>query len=318
MFSLKNLGQYYDLYLKTDVILLANMFEAFRDTCLEYYRLDPAHFYMSPGLAWQACLKKTAIRLELLTDPDMLLMIESRIRGGITQVVHRYARVNNKYMGGQYNHESRFLQYLDANNLYGWAMYQPLPTKGFKWVNDMSKFTSEKIGRLAKRGSKGYLPEVDAKYPKELHNLHNDLPFMCKKVVIDGVEKLVPNLYDKKKYVIHQALKHGLILEKIHRMIEFDQSAWLKPYIDMKTNLRAKAKNEFEKEFFKLMNNSVFGKTMKNIQKHKHIKLVPNAKDYLKAVMKPNFKSGILFHENLMDCEMGKVKVVMNKPVYLG
>ena len=317
VFNLKNLGKYHDLYLKTDVILLPNMFEAFRDTCLEYYQLDLAHFYTSPRLAWQACLKKTEIKLELLTDLNMLLMFERGIRGGITHAVHRYVKENNKYMGDKYNPEepSRFLQYLDANNLYGWAMSQPLPTRGFRWV-DVSD-----ISKLSK--SKGYLLEVDVKYPKELHDLHNDLPFMCKKMEINGVEKLIPNLRDKKNYVIHiealnQALKHGLILEKIHWAIEFNQSTWLKSYIDMNTELRAKASNDFEKDFFKLMNNSVFGKTMENIRKRKDIKLVTNAKDYLKAIMKPIFKSGVLFGDNLMGCKMGKTKVVMNKPVYLG
>ena len=125
-FSIRNLGEYHDLYLCTDVILLANVFEAFRDTCLEHYSLDPAHFYTSPGLAWKACLKKTRIKLELLTNPDILLMFEHRIRGGITQAVHRYAKANNKYMGEKFNNEeqSAFLQYLDANNFYGWAMSQ--------------------------------------------------------------------------------------------------------------------------------------------------------------------------------------------------
>ena len=146
---------------------------------------------------------------------------------------------------------------------------------------------------------------------------------MCEKMKISGVEKLVPNLSDKKNYLIHkkalnQALKHGLILEKVHRVIEFKQSAWLKPYIDFNTKLRSHAKNDFEKDFFKLMNNSVFRKTMENIRKHKDIKLVTNRESYLKTVMNPNFKSGIGFSENLMDCEMGKIEVVMNKPVYLG
>ena len=146
---------------------------------------------------------------------------------------------------------------------------------------------------------------------------------MCEKLKINKVEKQVPNLYDKKKYVIHiralyQALKHGLILKKVHRVTEFNQSAWLKPYIDFNTELRKKAKNNFEKDFFKLMNNAVFGKAMENIRKHKDIKLVTNEKVYLRMVMKPNFKSGVLFGENLMGCEMGKIKVVMNKPVYLG
>ena len=141
-FKLKNLGEYHDLYLKTDVILPSNVFEAFRNICLEHYKLDPVqhykldpvHFYTSPGLAWQAYLKKTGVKLELLTDPNMLLLFERGIRGGITQVVHRYAKTNNKYIGEKHNPkgDSVFLQYLDANTLYGWAMSQLLPTGGFK------------------------------------------------------------------------------------------------------------------------------------------------------------------------------------------
>ena len=165
--------------------------------------------------------------------------------------------------------------------------------------------------------------EVDVKYLKEPHDLHNDLPFMCEKIRVSGVEKLVPNLRDKKKYVIHvktlkQALDHGLVLEKIHRVIKFKQSAWMKEYIDFNTRLRTVAQNDFEKDFYKLMNNSVFGKTMENIRKHRDIKLVNNKEDYLKQVMKPNFKGGVLMGADLMSCEMGKVKVKMNKPVYLG
>ena len=171
--------------------------------------------------------------------------------------------------------------------------------------------------------NKGYVLEVDVSYPKELHNSHNELPFMCEKMKIGDVEKLVLNLRDKRNYVIHiqalnQALKHGLILDRIHQAIEFDQSAWMKPYIDFNTQLRAKATNDFEKDFFKLMNNSVFGKMMENIRKHRNIKLVMNREAYLKTVMKPNFKSGVLFGENLMGCEMGKIKAVMKKPIYLG
>ena len=136
-FGIRDLGDYHDLYLRTDVVLLANVFEAFRETCLEHYSLHPAHFYTSPGLAWKACLRKTKIRLELLTDPDMLLMFERGIRGGITQAVHRHASANNKYMGDLYDPNKKYthLQYLDANNLYGWAMSQPLPMSEFKWVD---------------------------------------------------------------------------------------------------------------------------------------------------------------------------------------
>ena len=193
----------------------------------------------------------------------MLLMFERGIRGGITQAVHRYASANNKYMGDLYdpNKESSYLQYLDANNLYGRAMSQPLPTSKFKWV----EIDPDQISNLATSKSKGYLLEVDIRYPNKLHDSHNDLPFMCDKMKINKVEKLVPNLKDKKKYVIHiraldQALRHGLVLERIHRAIEFNQTDWMKPYIDFNTKLRTAATNDFEKDFFKLMNNSVFRK----------------------------------------------------------
>ena len=193
----------------------------------------------------------------------MLLMFERGIRGGITQSIHRWAKANNPYMDSEYTprEPTRYLQYLDANNLYGWAMSQPLPTGGFHWVD----IHPDEISKLVNSSEKGYLPEVDVAYPSELHDYHNDLPFMCERKKINGVEKLVPNLYYKEIYVIHiraleQALKHGLVLKRIHRAIEFAESAWMKEYIDFNTKLRTAAANDFEKDFYKLMNNSVFGK----------------------------------------------------------
>ena len=202
--------------------------------------------------------------------------------------------------------------------LYRWAMSQPLPTRGFKWVD----VKPEEINDLSKRDGIGYVLEVDVKYPTEIHESHDELQFMSERIEINGVTKLVPNLNDKKRYMIHikalaQSLEHGLMLKKIHRVMEFKQSAWMKPYIDFNTKLRAQATNDFEKDFFKLMNNSVFGKMMENIRKHRNIKLINNEDKLIKS-QKPNFKSSILFGENLIGCEMGRIKVVMNKPVYLG
>ena len=286
------MGDYHDLYLKTDVILLTNVFESFRSVRLSNYGLDPAHFYTAPGLAWKACLKKTGVNLELLKDPDMLLMFERGIRGGITPSGHRWAIAKNPYMGYEYDpsEPTEYLQYLDANNLYGWAMSQPLPTGEFKWIDVREEVEPKKMVETLEKNSNwgyGYLLEMGVEYPRELHNHHNDLPFLCEKIKVNGVEKLVPNLCDKEKYVIHvktlkQALDHGLVLKKNHRVIQFKQSAWMKEYIDFNTRLRTAAKNDFEKDFYKLMNNSVFGKTMENIRRHRDIKLVNNKEDYLK------------------------------------
>ena len=291
--------------------------------CLKEYELDPAHFLLLPGLAWQACLKKTNIELELLTDYNMLLMVEEGIRRGICHSIHRCAKDNNKYMKNYNNNEeSSYIQYLDANNLYGWAMSKKLPVTGFKWT-DNNIIDKEFIKNYNENDKKGYILEVDVKYPKKLHDLHSDLPLLPERMEINKCKKLVCNLYDKKKYVVQinslkQALNHGLKLKKVHRIIEFNQEAWLKPYIDMNTELRKLAKNDFEKDLFKLMNNSVFGKTMENIRKHRDIKLVTTDKKRSKLVSEPNYHTINLISEDLSIIEMKKTKGKMNKPIYLG
>ena len=285
------------MYLKTDVLLLADIFENFRDTCLEHYKLDPAHFYTAPGLAWIAALKYTGIKLELLTRLGYAADVRERYsRWYHRQCIDMQRQTTNTWeISTILKEESSYLQYLDANNLYGWAMSQDLPTGNFKWEKNVEKFTAKKIANLVKRNGKGYLLEVDVEYPTELHDKHNDLPFLPEKMKINKVEKLIPNLCDKEKYLVHiraldQALKHGLILKKVHRVISFQQRAWLKPYIDKNTKLRKEATSDFEKDFFKLMNNSVFGKTMENIRKHKDMRLVTNEKRYKKLVMKTQFQ----------------------------
>ena len=324
-FKLNNLGDYHDLYVQSDTLLLADVFENFRKACIKTYELDPVHFISLPGLAWQACLKKTGVELELLSDYDMLLMIEEGIRGGICRAVHRYAKANNKYMKNyDESKESSYIQYLDANNLYGAAMSEKLHINGFKWVNDISGTNEKFIKSYDKKNSdKGYILEVDVDYPSKLHKLHSGMPFLLEKMKINKTQKLVCNLRDKKKYVVHisilkQALNHGLKLKKVHRVLEFNQEAWLKKYIDINSELRKKASNDFEKEFFKLMNNAVFGKTIENVRKPRDIKLVKTDDKRNKLVSESNYHTMNLISENLSIIEMKKVKVKMNKPIYLG
>ena len=323
IFKLKHLGEYHDLYVQSDTLLLTDVYANFRNTCLKVYELDPDHFLSLPRLAWQACLKKTSLKLELLADYDMLLMVEERIRGEICHSIQdTLKQIINKYMKNyDKNEESSYIQYLDTNNLYGWAMSQKLPANGFKWIEDTSEINEEFIKNYNEDNDKGYILEVDVKYPKKLHDLHSDLPFLPKRMKIDKCKELVCNLRNKKKYVVHikslkQALNHGLKLKKVHRIIEFNQEAWPKPYIDMKTELRKVAENNFKKDFFKLMNNAVFGKTMENIRKHRDIKLVTTDKKRNKLVSEPNYYTINYISEHLSIIEMNKTKVKMNKPMY--
>ena len=315
-FKMKYFKDYHELYNKVDVLLLADVFENFRNICLENYELDPAHYYTAQGLAWDAALKVTDVNLELLSDIDMLLMVEKGIRGGVSMVSNRYGKANNKYMGDKFNSNepSKYIQYLDANNLYGWAMSRHLPTHGFKWMKTSELETWELHSCIL---------EVDLEYPKKLHDLHNDYPLAPEQIVVNKFEKLIPNLWNKKNYVIHyenlkQYLNLGLKLTNIHRGIKFKESQWLKKYIALNTDLKTKAKNEFEKDFFKLMNNSVFGKTMENIRNRSVIKLVTDKIKAEKLAAKPNFKHCNIFNEDLIAIHMKKTILTFDKPVYLG
>ena len=342
-FNLKNMGEYHDLYLQSDILLLADVFENFRKTCLKYYKLDPCHYFTSPGLSWDAMLKMTNIKLELMTDIDMFQFIEKGLRGGISYIANRYGKANNKYMK-EYNDKapSKYIMYLDANNLYGWAMSQYLPTGGFRWMTqkqidkiDLTKYNED--------GDKGIILEVDLKYPKELHDLHNDYPLAAEKIKVTKemlspyceeirdkfkistglVQKLIPTLSNKKNYVLHYRnlqlyLSLGLKIDKIHRVLEFKQSPWLKQYIDFNTKKRKNAKNDFEKDFFKLMNNSVFGKTMENIRKRVDVRLVTDENKLLKLASKPTYVSSKIFNENLVAVHKIKETLTLNRPAYVG
>ena len=281
------MGEYHNLYLKSDVLLLADVSESFRKTCLQYYKLDPCHYFTSPGLSWDAMLKMTNIKLELMTDIDMFQFIEKGMHGGVSYIANRYGKANNKYMNIMY---IMYIMYLDTNNVYGWAMSQYLPAGNFKWMSDR-EIKQIDLGKYKADGKQGLILEVDLEYPQELHDMHNDYPVCpekvkvsndmlsgyCKKIAekykisIGLVSKLIPILKDKKEYVLHYrnlqlCLDLGLKIKKVHRVLEFNQSPFLKQYINFNTEKQKNAKNSFEKDFFKLMNNSVLGKTMENLR----------------------------------------------------
>ena len=342
-FQLQTMGEYHNLYLKSDILLLADVFENFRKTCLQYYKLDPCHYFTSPGLSWDAMLKMTNIQLELMTDIDMFQFIEKGMRGGISYIANRYGKANNRYMK-EYDQKapSKYIMYLDANNLYGWAMSQYLPTGGFKWLTE-KQINKINLAQYNEDSNKGLILEVDLEYPKELHDLHNDYPLAAERVCVNKdmlseyckkiatkynistglVHKLIPTLSNKEKYVLHYRnlqlyIDLGLKVNKVHRVLEFNQSPWLKQYINFNTLKRTQAKNSFEKDFFKLMNNSVFGKTMENIRKRVDVRLITDEKKLLKMASKPTYVSREIFNENLVAVHKIKETLTLNRPAYVG
>ena len=178
------MGDYHDLYLKTDVLLLADVFEKFIKTCIDYYGLDPCHYFSSPGLSWDAMLNMTRIKLELISDIDMHLFIEKGMRSGISYIAKRHSKANNKYMKCyDSSKEYIYITYLNANNLYGWAMSQYLPNGRFKWLNQ-KEISNFYLNSISENSSIGYILEVDFEYPSELHGLHNDYPLASEKLKI--------------------------------------------------------------------------------------------------------------------------------------
>ncbi|KAJ8916443.1 hypothetical protein NQ315_014656 [Exocentrus adspersus] len=282
------------------VMLLTDICEQFRATCHETYGLDPAHYYTLPGYTWDAMLKHTKSSLETIQDVDILLFFESGVRGGLSQCSNRYSIANNKYVPG-YNSEapSKYLMYFDVNNLYGWVMSQYLPFGGFEWLTDLEDFN---VFNVADNSDIGYILEVDLYYPEHLHNLHRDLPFCPehRKPPNSKLPKLMATLYLK------QCLKHGVVLEKIHKILKFNQSARLEPYVTLNSNLRAQADSEFGKTTYKMCVNAIYGKTMQNIRKHRIIKLI-------------NTWAGrsAIFDEDVVAIELNKTHLVFNKPLYI-
>ena len=336
-----------ELYLKCDVLQLACIFEEFRNVCLHHYALDPSYYVSAPNLAWDSMLKLTNINLELISDPEMFKMIDSALRGGICMITKRYAKANNPLLPAALydpTKPSNYIMYLDANNLYGWAMVQPIAFGGFRWMEE-DEFSKIDWQAQTETQATGYYLECDLEYPKEIHDAHNDYPLaperlvVCQEALSDQQNqivkcyniprsamtqtKLIPNLMDKTLYTLHyQNLKfyldHGMRLKKVHRVICYQQSSWLAKYINLNQQLRAAANNEFEKDFFKLMNNSVYGKTCENLKKRTDIKLVTSEEKQRKLTNKPQCLAYKIFKEDLAAVQLRKAKVLVNKPFYVG
>jgi hypothetical protein len=383
LFNCQNMEDYTRVYVALDVLLLASVFERFRATCLhpEFgYGLDPAHFLTAPSLSWSAMLFRNyqqGIRIENMTDFNMLLMVEKGIRGGMCQVSHPFANANFKGMNpfndstlpcfNPYEPEQHIL-YLDANNLYGWAMSQPLPLgdyvweketetasndqqQNLVWFNKDMQLVSAHICQLDPQGDYGWILEVDLDYPSHLHDLHNDYPLcpdrkhvlpspytlqlaerlglniLKQKKLGVGHEKLIMDLKSKERYVIHyrnlqQCLLLGLVLRKVHRVIRFRQSSWLKPYIDLNTERRKQAKDAVAKDFFKLMNNAIFGKTMEQVRKRRNVEFIVGLKQVsraLKIIASPLIKQHRIIEDNaILALEKHLTTVTMNRPMALG
>lgn len=327
-FGIKTLGEYADLYLKTDVLLLADIFENFRETCFKIYSLDPAHFYTIPGFSWSAMLKHTKVEIELMTDIDMLLFVERGIRGGISQCSKRHIKANNKYMDDDYDvsKPTSYLIYIDANALYGSCMMEELPLKDFQWCTDVENL--DDVNRIVSDPSIGCLLEVDIKYPEHLHDRHSDYPICAERMIPPGGihEKLLLTLSDKKNYVIHHKMLQlvhqlGLEIVKIHRVLKFTQKAWLKPFIELNTTHRTLATNEFEKNLYKLMSNAVYGKTMENVRNRTSLKLKKRWDQRYgasKLIASTNFKRLTILGEDIVAIEMNPTVIELNKPIIVG
>lgn len=298
------------------------------------------------GLSFDACLRMTKVRLELFTEPDMLLFIEKGVRGGVATISNRFSKVNNKYLPDAMHdvtQPTKYIQYYDANNLYGWSMSQPLPIGNFAFLNEEQISTFD-VSTVLDDDQVGYILEVDLEYPANLHDLHNDYPLLPEKIVVHEnmlspyqkylknklngkqqgkLTKLIPNFYDKSKYVVHYRnlkfyLAHGIILKKINRILKFDQSTWLEPYIRFNTEKRKMAKSAEEKNNFKFLNNAIYGRMMMNLRKHQNIRLLTRAKSAKKMIARPNFDGFKIVNEDITMVKLRKLNIHWTKPTYVG
>ena len=342
-FGCQCFGDYLLIYLKLDVLLLACVFEKFRQKTLEQDGLDPVHFVSLPGLSFLSAFKMTGETIDLLSDLEMYTFFERGIRGGMTFINKHLIR--NELITHRGTQLTQHLAYIDQNNLYGNALRKPLPHSEFSWVEDLSDFTRDFILELDEEGEWGYTLEVDLGYPKQLHHITADFPLAPETGEIEQdmfseymstlhhilnptrkykpSRKLLLTLYDREHYFVHYSvlkfyLAMGLTLKKVHRVIKYKQKPWLREYIDFNSNQRALSCNDFDKAFYKLKNNALFGKTMEDVRKRINYKLVTNEEKLIKLARSPFFHDRDIINEDIVGVHMLKPKVTLNKPIFVG
>lgn len=347
-FKCKNLRSYLELYQNVDTLMLAEFFTKFRETSFQSYELDPVHFVTSAELTWHAGLKMTKVELQLLGDVNMYLWLERQIRGGIcTPGARRHVIANNPYLGDDYYDPRKPTNYiicLDVANLYGAIMHDYfLPLGDFYWLSE-AEVQSFKILEMASDSPVGFFIEFDAIYPKSCHSVQNDLPLAVEKLLIKEemlspytlellkkynlsktlpTIKLTPNFFNKKNYVAHYLnlkfyVQNGLVITKIHRILAFAQSAWLAPYVEFNNAKRQEAVCKTQKDFYKCMNNSFFGRSMMNPRKRVGIKAAISATDCQRHLSNPLMEYFDIINENLVLFKMKKKLLTLDKPIFVG
>jgi len=324
----KTMWDYHSHYLIMDTLLLSDVFEEFRRTIYETYKLDVTYSLSSAMFSWDAMLLTSQVELSLVTDYNMHMTLEAGLRGGLCQVNQRYAKANCSDLMNPEDYEpdkptSRIL-YFDINSMYASAMTNNLPVSDFKWVSDLTELQKNWL-TMSANDDKGYILVVDIKVPTELHKKLDSLPPLPVSQRVPGTtqKKLLATLEDKTHYVCHisllqQAASFGLIVTKIHSAIEFSQRPFLKKYVELNARLRQKAKTPFHKSFFKLLTNSIFGKSIQNNRKKVNVKIVTDAVQFIKETSKINFKGFELIDKNIAIVTLAKRQIELNRPIYLG
>jgi len=342
-FGMQTFKDYHDFYMKSDVMLLSDCFESFRQCMITTHGLDCLYFPTLPSMTLQIALKMTQIELDLITDPDQYLLLENSIRGGLSYVAHRYAKANNPSLP-DFDPERPIthLCYFDANSLYATCQTYQLPVGNFRFLTE-EEIENFDVNSISDDNSTGYILEVDLTYPPSLHHSHSSYPLCPDHMTVHESmlsptleqmyeyvgskhkphTKLISNLNDKHSYVTHYKclkfyLSQGMQLTKIHRIISFSQSAFMRPFIDYCNSQRQNAKTDFESGLYKLLPNAFFGKSCENLRKRVNIRLVTDPKKLIAAAGKSNFKRSTIINSDLVLVETTRANILMNRPIIIG